>query len=336
MPDRMQKGDPERRWRALVEGIPQLIWCATEPGQWSWSSRQWQEYTGQSFDQSLGWGWLDAVHPEDRDFARKCWSDAPKAGELTAEFRLRHAASGSYRWHKTQAFPVRDNQVIVEWLGTSTDVDDLRQARQRLSIVNAELEHRVRNGLAVVRSIIRRTAAESADMDELAALTMSRIDALARAQSLITPARAGGINLGQLVREEFRVHGVEIGSLGERLLIDGPDVPLRGRFGECFAIILNELIANSMHVGALARDDDRLRLTWMLESGPRSHFSFQWDEDYRSADHGSFTAGEFGHDMVTETLCYEFDAEASVTFSDSRLRVVAVVPVSHALLHRPA
>lgn len=330
MPDRIYNIRPTQRWRAFVEGIPQLVWCAAEPGIWSWSSRQWQTYTGQTFDASLGWGWLEAVHPEDRQIARRAWQDAVGSGAMRCEYRLRDAEAGRYRWHKTEAFPVRDDDgSVIEWLGTSTNVDELRQARQRLMIVNGQLEHRIRNGLAIVRSIVRRTSSEARDVDELATLIMGRIDALARAQ---TQARGnGGVALDRMIAEELRVHGVD----DRRVAANGPDVQLRDRFAESLAVILNELIGNSVLNGALGPGDvaarGGLRLTWSLDNDGGPQFALYWEEDYRSARRGSLNVGEFGFDMICQTLPYEFDADASVTFSATKLRVVAIVPADQAL-----
>ena len=84
-------------------------------------------------------GWLDPVHPEDRNAALMNWSKAVETGGFEVEYRIRHAGTNAYRWFHTRATPVRDTRgVIIEWLGTSTDVEDLRslQARQE-ALVNS-------------------------------------------------------------------------------------------------------------------------------------------------------------------------------------------------------
>jgi two-component system CheB/CheR fusion protein len=63
--------ESEQRLRSLMEGVPQLVWRADRPGHWSWSSPQWTAYTGLSAEESRGPGWLEALHPEDRDRARR-------------------------------------------------------------------------------------------------------------------------------------------------------------------------------------------------------------------------------------------------------------------------
>ncbi|WP_246091576.1 chemotaxis protein CheB [Aliirhizobium smilacinae] len=128
----------EIRQRALLEGIPQLVWRAVEGGKLTWSGPQWTAFTGQAETESHGMGWLDPVHPEDRNAALMNWSKAVETGGFEVEYRIRQAVTNAYRWFHTRATPVRDARgVIIEWLGTSTDVEDLRslQARQE-ALVN--------------------------------------------------------------------------------------------------------------------------------------------------------------------------------------------------------
>ena len=79
--------------------------------------------TGLSVEESLGDGWLAAVHPDDRDAARRFWESASENGDLAMEGRLRDGETGRYRWFKTRATPVHDDSGRrVEWFGTSTDI----------------------------------------------------------------------------------------------------------------------------------------------------------------------------------------------------------------------
>lgn len=122
----------EIRQRALLEGIPQLVWRAVEGGKLTWSGPQWTAFTGQAETESHGMGWLDPVHPEDRNAALMNWSKALETGGFEVEYRIRQAGTNAYRWFHTRATPVRDGQgVIVEWLGTSTDIEDLRSPEAR-------------------------------------------------------------------------------------------------------------------------------------------------------------------------------------------------------------
>lgn len=76
--------ESEGRLRTLMQGIPQLIWRAGTSGYWTWSGPQWQAYTGQSLEQSLGLGWLEAVHPDDRQAAMGPGSGSRPPGDSTS------------------------------------------------------------------------------------------------------------------------------------------------------------------------------------------------------------------------------------------------------------
>lgn len=93
----------EARLRVLTEGIPQLVWRAVDHGEWTWASPQWTAFTGQAEEDSHGWGWLDTLHPDDRRGARDAWERSKSTNEFEAEYRLREAATGEYRWFQTRA-----------------------------------------------------------------------------------------------------------------------------------------------------------------------------------------------------------------------------------------
>ena len=81
------------------------------------------------------------------------WARAGRSERLSMESRIR-AGDGSYRWFQTRAMPMLDDEGrIIEWLGTSTDIDELRTLQDEQGILVAELQHRTRNLLGVVQSI---------------------------------------------------------------------------------------------------------------------------------------------------------------------------------------
>ncbi len=119
--------------RGFTEGVPQLLWRSSDGGDWHWASPQWLDFTGQTQADSQGRGWLDAVHPDDRDGALRAWDEARPHGRLDATFRVRGHRDGLYLWHRTRALPVRDaDGHITEWRGSTTDVQDLHEMGEHL------------------------------------------------------------------------------------------------------------------------------------------------------------------------------------------------------------
>jgi PAS domain S-box-containing protein len=123
--------DSERRFRDLVESLPQLIWTCRPDGQCDYLSRQWLNYTGIPVERQLGSGWLDQLHPDDRQDCMASWRQAVEVGQVFhTDFRIRRA-DGAYRWFRTRAAPVRDAQDrILKWFGTNTDIDESKRAEE--------------------------------------------------------------------------------------------------------------------------------------------------------------------------------------------------------------
>jgi two-component system, chemotaxis family, CheB/CheR fusion protein len=115
--------------RQLTESLPSLVWGARPDGTFDYLSRQWLDYTGLAEAEQLGWGWLEQIHPQDRERVRDDWRAAARSGtSFTSELRIRDA-SGAYRWFRTCAAPIRDAAgAITKWYGTSTDIDEQKRA----------------------------------------------------------------------------------------------------------------------------------------------------------------------------------------------------------------
>ncbi|MDB5412493.1 MAG: hypothetical protein JWR10_828 [Rubritepida sp.] len=153
--------DSEARLRSLVEGIPQLVFRSRSSGERIWGSPQWISYTGLSEEESVGLGWLDGIHPEDRVATMMAWAEAETRGLFSVEHRTFHAAERSWRWFQSRAAPVLDaDGRVVEWFGTSTDIDDQVLAREVLARGRDELEARVAERTAELRQTLDSLRAE--------------------------------------------------------------------------------------------------------------------------------------------------------------------------------
>jgi two-component system CheB/CheR fusion protein len=114
--------------RQLAESLPSLVWAAQPDGAFDYLSSQWVDYTGLPAAGQLRWGWLDQIHPEDRERVRDEWRAAVKASVLfTSDLRIR-SADGAYRWFRTRATPLRNSAgAVTKWYGTSTDLEGLQE-----------------------------------------------------------------------------------------------------------------------------------------------------------------------------------------------------------------
>lgn len=149
------------RYRFLADAMPQMVWTALPHGQIDYVNRRWLETTGMTEAAALGLdGWLDAVHFEDRPLTRERWREAvAQCAPFEHECRLRCGRNVTWRWHLVRALPRRDDQgVVVQWVGSATDMDEQRrayaelaEARARLKSHADELEARVRARTATLR-----------------------------------------------------------------------------------------------------------------------------------------------------------------------------------------
>ncbi|MDB9372462.1 hybrid sensor histidine kinase/response regulator [Nodularia sphaerocarpa] len=119
----------EQRYRYLAESIPQLVWTADADGNTDYFNTNWCKYTGLEMEQSVGFGWLTALHPDDVETAGQVWLNAVSNGTLyETEYRFQRADDGCYRWHLGRGLPVKDEEGhVVKWFGTCTDIHEQKQ-----------------------------------------------------------------------------------------------------------------------------------------------------------------------------------------------------------------
>jgi len=169
-------GRSEDRLRLVVDTLPAMVWSKLPDGSADFLNQRFREYTGSPLEEGLGWGWMNAFHPEDR--AVQEWRAAFAAGEpFEREARLRRA-DGVYRWFLLRAAPLRDDRgTVVKWYGTTTDIEDHRRAEEALQEAQDKLAH-----------VTRRQA-----MGELAAAIAHEVN-----QPLTAIVTNANFSLGQL------------------------------------------------------------------------------------------------------------------------------------------
>ena len=125
--------DGEARFRLQAEAIPQIVWTAVPGGGIDYCNQRWYELTGFSEEQTLEFGWKNALHPDDVPVAMQNWGRSQKTGHaFDIECRLRCAAGG-YRWHLIRATPMRDaSGTITKWFGACADIEDQKHNQQIL------------------------------------------------------------------------------------------------------------------------------------------------------------------------------------------------------------
>lgn len=326
----------ELRFRTLIEGIPQLVWRARGAAEWTWSSPQWREYTGQTEGEALGSGWLDAFHPDDRQSAIEGWNGAEGNGHLAIAGRIYHAAENRHRHFQTRALPVRDaDDAIIEWLGTSTDVDDLLQLQQEQGVLVAELQHRTRNLMAVVQAVTNRTLKNATSLDQFAERLNDRLSALSRVQGLLSRRDTGTrVPFDTLLREELSAHcDLAAARTEQQIALHGPaGIPLRSATVQTLALALHELTTNAVKYGALSDQQGKLAICWGVRdegaSGPQ--LWIDWRETQVAdvpAQDAPPRGGGYGRELIERALPYQLGARTSYRFQADGVHCTIEVPI---------
>ena len=325
----------EQRFRLLATSIPQLVFLTRPDGDRTWPSPQWIAFTGLSFDASLGLGWLEAVHPDDRDATQSAWHEARLKGEYYIEHRVRREADGEYLWHQTRAKPLEgESAASSDWVGTMTDIDDLRGLQSRQHVLMAELQHRTRNLLSVVQSIANHTIRSSSSLEAFGTQFGSRLRALSRVQSLLARVEDQVIDLHALVTAELAAHS-EGDVQSSKIKVGGPTVALPPTAAQALGLAIHELATNAVKYGALGQPTGKLEVTWELKARkPTAEVALQWRESGVSMPTvGPPKRKGYGSELIERALPYQLSAKTQLEFGSDGVRCAIVVPVPTESMH---
>ncbi|MBB4366198.1 two-component sensor histidine kinase [Bradyrhizobium sp. CIR48] len=215
---------------------------------------------------------------------------------------------------------------------TFIDVTAITRAEERQRMLLAELQHRVRNTLGVVRSIARRSAESAATVEEYASHLDGRLNAFARTQALVTRDPEGGVDLEYLVVEELLAYNARE---GEQMRVSGPKVRLQPKAAETFALAIHELATNAMKYGVLSQSTGRIEVTWRLEeSREPAELVFEWRERGGPQVKAPARKG-FGTELLERTLAFEFKGQTAIAFDPSGLHCTIAIPLNKRTFHTP-
>jgi PAS domain S-box-containing protein len=312
----------EQRFRLLATSVPQLVFLTRPDGARTWPSPQWIAFTGLSFDQSLEFGWLEAVHPEDREETKRTWAEAQQKGEYYIEHRIRRAPDKQYLWHQTRAKPL-SNSATGDWVGTMTDIDDLRGLQGRQHVLMLELQHRTRNLLSVVQSVANSTIRACQSLDAFSEKFDSRLRALSRVQSLLARVEDQVIDLHALVNAELAAHGANESS---KVDVEGPSVALPANAAQALGLALHELATNALKYGALAQPTGKLSVNWAIQD---DNVVLEWRESGVSMPESGLSQKRsgYGSQLIEKALPYQLNAKTSLEFRADGVHCAIKVPV---------
>ena len=318
----------EERFRVLATSIPELVFTTFPDGNRTWPSPQWIEYTGLSFDDSLAQGWLEAIHPHDRELTRAAWDESIKTGEYLVEHRVWCAAESEYRWHQTRARPLPSPTGGAEWIGIMTDIHDLRTLKDRQGVLLAELQHRTRNLLAVVQALAGQTITKSGSLETFRDAFEERLRSLSRVQSILAELDFHDVPLRAIIEAELAAH--VSGALDtDKIEVEGPEVNLPATAAQALALGVHELATNAVKYGALAQPGAKLTVVWSVSrEGPQRVATINWRESgVAMPERAEGVRKGYGTELITRALPYQLKAKTELTYGSDGVRCTIAVPV---------
>jgi len=287
------------RLEALITASAQIVWTTDREGEVEEDSPSWRAFTGQTYDEWKGTGWLDAIHPDDRAATLAAWRQAVGSKRMyNVEYRLQHV-DGNHRWTSARGVPLLDDDgAVSEWVGMNEDITLRKRSEEHASLIMRELSHRTKNLLAVIASLARRTFDGSRDPKAQAADFVDRIHGLARSHDLLVRGDWRGVSLGDLVHSHLEPFGLD----PERVLVEGPGFEIKPEAAQSIGLALHELATNATKHGALKTANGRLRVRWQVqEHDPHPSLWFEWCEDTVAASAMPKPSG-FGRMMLEQLV----------------------------------
>jgi PAS domain S-box-containing protein len=267
--------------------------------------------------------WKARVHPGDLERVEKLRAQtfADQQGEYSLEYRILRA-DGVVRWIERRSFISYDGdgrpQRVV---GVTIDVTERKQAEEHRNLLNAELDHRVKNVLATVCAIIVQTQHANASTADFVASVNHRIKSLASTHELLSLSRWRGVSLLEIIRREIAPYTTG------NTEVSGPSITLKPEAAQATAMVLHELATNAAKYGALSNHSGQVSVRWLwLPNGIQQHrLAIEWQE-IGGPPVSAPTASGYGTSIIRELIPHELGGTVELAFVPGGVRCRMEVP----------
>jgi two-component sensor histidine kinase len=272
--------------------------------------------------------WRDLyLLPEDQAAIQAVIDEAIRSKSV---FHLEHRvrrADGSVGWTSSRAVPLLGpDGEIVEWFGAASDITARRKAEQHLRLVVNELNHRVKNNLAMTQAVAAQTFRNAADVREAQASLSSRIAALAQANDLLTGERGADVAMRGVLEQATRPHYPS----PERRRIEGPDLALSPKTALSLTLAMHELSTNALKYGAWSTADGVVSVRWSIyrpDGGGPERLRLVWTEQGGPPVAPPARRG-FGSRLIERGLAAEMGGDVEMRFEPEGLVCVIDAPLT--------
>jgi PAS domain S-box-containing protein len=265
------------------------------------------------------------VHPDDRgrlDGLRQ------QRGEHNTEYRI-VAPDGGVRWIETRTLASCDSTgQLTRVVGLDIDITKRKRAEEQQNLLIAELDHRVKNVLASVAVVARRTSEGKSSTAEFIEALERRILSMAGAHDLLSRNRWQEVGLARLVERELAPYAT-----ADNTTIEGPYIGLPVKEAEAVTTVLHELATNAAKYGALSTPHGRVTVRWRrLSNGglpPRARL--EWCEEGGPAVATTVKPG-YGTSIIRDLIPYELGGTVNLVLDPAGLRCTIEIAVENEVI----
>jgi PAS domain S-box-containing protein len=217
--------------------------------------------------------------------------------------------------------PIRDERGAV--IGASKiarDIAESKSSQRRQRVLTDELVHRGKNLLGVVQAMVSLSLSGGASLSDARETLTKRIQALSRSQSVLVNGGFEGARLAEIIR-------LEAEAFSDKVDVSGPDLMLKPRLAQTFALLVHELATNATKHGALSRPQGRVAIDWSVAgTGAEARFKFRWQES-GGPPVAAPTRQGFGRTLIEKAAAQELGVRPKMEFAPEGLRYQIDAPL---------
>jgi PAS domain S-box-containing protein len=268
----------------------------------------------------------EIIYPDDRERVTEAAREALATGRYECEYRIwRRRPDGGRepRWivGRGRVVVARDG-TNRRLLGANVDITERREAEEQEAMLMREVDHRAKNVLAVVLSLIRLTRREGGV--DYAASVEGRVAAMGRVHTLLAENRWAGAHLKEIVDAELGVYAVPRPGRDARVQAFGPPVRLAPQTAQAMSVVLHELATNAVKYGALSVPDGRVAIDWRVDDGDT--LILHWRESGGPPVSAPPQRRGFGQRLLENTVRRQLGGELILEWAPEGLRCTVTAP----------
>jgi PAS domain S-box-containing protein len=239
------------------------------------------------------------------------------------EVKLRGEANAKFTFLLSAGPLIDENKTNVGSIVTLTDITERKRAEEAQTTLVAELNHRVKNILAIVQSVAAQTMRSSVSLENFADAFTGRLKALATAHDILTQTRWIGIGLGELLGAVLAPYRSPAEG---RISISGPPILLPAHAVVPLSMVLHEMTTNAAKYGALSTRQGRIEITWQVTGGIEKSIELVWLERGGRKVKAAAPTG-FGTKLIDHVISHDLDGNTKLDFDPDGVRWTIAIPL---------